>query len=122
MFRRNRENFAMRTEKLRAAALWTLYCWTILSFADDPPVFTLRIKEHRFQPSELTVPAGIKFKLVVENLDETPEEFESYDLYREKIVRGGGRISLWIGPLKPGRYHFFGEFNPDTAQGALVAE
>ncbi len=90
--------------------------------AVEPPVFTIVIEAHRFTPVELRVPAGQKIRLVVENRDPTPEEFESYDFNREKIVPGKGRITVFVGPLKPGRYKFFGEFNPDTAQGVLIAE
>ena len=87
----------------------------------DGTEFTLVIKDHRFTPTELTVPAGQKIRLVVENQDPTPEEFESYQLNREKIVPGNGRIVVFVGPLKPGKYEFFGEFNMATARGWLVA-
>lgn len=90
--------------------------------ADDLPQFELTIENHRWRPSELKVPAGTKFKLVVINQDATPEEFESIDLKREKIVMPGGRISVFIGPLAPGSYAFFGDFHQDTAQGRLIAE
>ena len=83
--------------------------------------FTVVIKDHRFTPAELIVPAGQKIRLVVENQDPTPEEFESYQLNREKIVPGNGRIVVFVGPLKPGKYEFFGEFNMATARGWLVA-
>lgn len=88
----------------------------------DTPEFTLVIESHRFIPAELKVPAGQKIKLLVENRDPTPEEFESYDFNREKIVPAHGRIALFVGPLKPGRYEFFGEFNIATARGTLIAE
>ena len=91
-----------------------------LAAAESEPL--LQIKDHRFIPERLTVPAGKKLKLTVENLDASAEEFESYDLHREKIVSGHGKISVFIGPLKPGEYKFFGEFNPKTAQGVIVAE
>ena len=83
---------------------------------------TLRIKDHKFIPAQLVVPANTKIKLLVVNEDPTPEEFESHELNREKIVTGNGKITVAIGPLKPGRYPFFGEFHMDTAQGALVAK
>ncbi len=84
--------------------------------------FKLVIKDHRFHPAEVVVPAGEKVLLVVENQDSTPEEFESHDLHREKIIAGNKTAKIFIGPLKPGRYSFFGEFNEDTAQGVVVAE
>ena len=91
------------------------------AFADEP-TFTLVIQDHRFEPAELTIPAGTKVKLVVENRDATPEEFESHELNREKVVAGKSSATIWIGPLKPGRYPFFGEFNEKTAQGVIVAK
>ncbi len=88
----------------------------------DTPEFTIVIESHRFTPAELKVPAGQKIRLLIENRDPTPEEFESYDFNREKVVPGKGRIALFVGPLKPGRYEFFGEFNADSARGHLIAE
>jgi plastocyanin len=82
----------------------------------------LVIKDHRFEPAELKVPAGQRVKLIVHNQDKTPEEFESKSLNREKVIPGGGKATIFIGPLKPGRYGFFGEFNEKTAQGVVVAE
>jgi hypothetical protein len=95
-------------------------CLVAASLWAAEPEFRLVLKDHRFQPSELAVPAGRKVRLVVENQDPTPEEFESYSLNREKIVPGGGSVILFIGPLKPGRYEFFGEFNAKTARGWIV--
>ena len=84
--------------------------------------YTLTIKNNRFDPVTLRVPSGRKLKLIIRNLDPTPEEFESYSLNREKIVPGNGKITLFVGPLEPGTYKFFGDFHQDTAQGRLVAE
>lgn len=84
--------------------------------------YTLTLRDHRFVPAQLTIPANTKVKLLVVNEDATPEEFESHELNREKIVTGKGRISVYVGPLKPGRYPFFGEFHMDTAQGVLIAK
>lgn len=90
--------------------------------ADSPPEFTLRIKDHLFYPSELVVPANQKIRLLIINEDPTPEEFESYELNREKVILGGRRTVIFVGPLRPGTYSFFGEFNMSTAQGVLIAE
>lgn len=84
--------------------------------------YTLIIKDHRFQPAELAIPSGKKIKLVVENQDATPEEFESHSLNREKVVAGHGSATIYIGPLTPGRYPFYGEFHEATAQGIIVAQ
>ena len=74
------------------------------------------------QPAEITVPAGKKIKLVVENRDATPEEFESHALNREKVIAGKSKGIVRIGPLKPGRYPFIGEYNEPTAKGVVIAE
>jgi plastocyanin len=83
---------------------------------------TITIQDHRFEPAQLEVPAGKKLTLVVKNLDPTPEEFESHDLKREKIVPAKGQVTIAIGPLKPGVYKFVGEYHEKTAQGQLLAK
>ena len=82
----------------------------------------ISIKNHRFEPSVITIPADTKVKLIVKNEDATPEEFESYELHREKVVRGNSQITIYVGPLQPGTYPFFGEFNQQTAQGRLIVK
>jgi hypothetical protein len=90
--------------------------------AAQEPTYTLIIKDHRFQPAEIEIPAGQKIALIVKNDDPTPEEFESTELRREKVVPGGQQVTVYIGPLKPGRYEFFGDFNPKTARGHIIAK
>ena len=86
------------------------------------PGFTLSIENHRFEPSEITVPAGKRIRLVIDNKDSTPEEFESRSLRVEKIIPGGKKGTVTIGPLKPGAYEFVGEFHESTAKGTLHAK
>jgi hypothetical protein len=86
-----------------------------------PIEFTTVLRGHRFEPETLTVPAGKKIRLVVENHDPDPEEFDSYALNREKVIPGKGKATLYIGPLAPGEYAFRGELHDDTAKGAVVA-
>ena len=88
----------------------------------DEPAFTLTVRHHRFEPDTLEVPAGQRIILTVVNADPTPEEFESGPLKREKVVAGGKQIVLSVGPLKPGSYEFFGDFNPKSARGTIVAK
>lgn len=82
----------------------------------------LVIKNHRFEPAELRVPAGQRVKLIVHNQDSTPEEFESHALNREKLIPARAKGTIYIGPLKAGRYDFVGEYNEATAKGVAIAE
>ena len=84
--------------------------------------FTLTIKDHQFSPTQLEIPANKKVKLIVRNADSTPEEFESTELHREKVIAGGTEGIVYVGPLAPGTYEFFGDFNPKTARGRLIAK
>jgi len=90
--------------------------------AEKKDIYKIIIKDHKFSPERLTIPAGQKIKLSVDNQDATPEEFESHDLNREKIIAGNTQATIFVGPLKPGEYHFFGEFNMDSANGYIIAE
>ena len=90
-------------------------------FAADAD-YKLVTKEHRFQPSELRIPAGKKIKLLIENQDATSEEFESHPLNREKVIAGNSTATIYIGPLQTGSFPFFGEFNEATAQGVIVVK
>lgn len=87
-----------------------------------PPVVEIEIRDHLFFPPEVVIPAKTKVKLLVKNLDPTPEEFESYELNREKVISGNSQTVIFIGPLPPGEYPFFGEFYPKTAQGKVRVE
>jgi len=107
----------MKLRTLFAALLFVPLC----GLAADKE-FKLVIKDHYFVPSEIRIPAGQKVKLIVENQDATPEEFESQELNREKIIAPKSKVSIFIGPLKAGKYPFFGEFNQATARGIVIAE
>ena len=86
------------------------------------PELVLEIRNHLFLPAEIILPANTKVKLVVYNRDPTPEEFESYELNREKVIMGKRKAVIFIGPLAPGNYPFFGEFHPDTALGRIIVK
>lgn len=90
--------------------------------ASDAEEFSLVIKNHKFSPEVIEVPAGKRLVIVVDNQDATPEEFESHSLKREKIIAGNSSAKVRIGALEPGEYKFFGEFHEATAQGKLVAK
>ena len=87
--------------------------------ADD---YVLTIKDHRFTPAEIKVPANQRVAITVINQDSTPEEFDSSALKVEKVIAGNSKGVVRVGPLKPGRYPFIGEYNEATAKGVVVAE
>jgi plastocyanin len=80
------------------------------------------IKGHQFDPPRLTVPAGQKLQITVDNQDATEEEFESFDLDREQVVKGHKQITVFIGPLKPGKYEYWGDLHKKTTKGMIVAK
>lgn len=82
----------------------------------------LIIKDHKFEPAILELPAGEKIRITVHNKDNTIEEFESIDLKREKIVLANSKARVILAPLKPGEYKFFGEFHEETAQGKIIVK
>lgn len=90
--------------------------------ADELPVYTLRLKNHKFIPELIKVKANQKFKLIVINEDNTFEEFESNKMVVEKFINPKGKLNLILGPYKVGDYDFFGEFHMSTAKGILRAE
>jgi hypothetical protein len=108
--------------KSTAAGLLMILSVSAAPVGAETPVYELSIKDHKFEPAALEIPQGQKVKLVVKNLDPTPEEFESYELNREKIIPGNSQAIIFVGPLKAGEYPFFGEFNQQTAQGKVVAK
>ncbi len=81
----------------------------------------LSIKNRRFEPAELKVPAGKPIRLRIKNLDETPAEFESVSLRVEKVVAGKSEATINLRALAPGRYKFIDDFHHET-QGSLVAQ
>lgn len=103
-------------------ALAAAFIATSPSNAADEVETTVSIKNHKFEPAEVHVPAGKPVKLIVKNLDESIEEFESKPLKFEKIVGGGKTATIRLQPLAKGSYAFFGEFHKDSAQGAVIAE
>ena len=112
----------MHMHSLRSITLATLLAAAVGGAHAAEPEVLLVIKNHRFEPAELKVPAGQRIKLIVHNQDTTPEEFESHSLNREKVIPAGAKATLFIGPLKPGRYPFVGEYNEATAKGVVVVE
>jgi plastocyanin len=105
--------------KVAAAFLFFVTGYAGAAAAD---IYTLTIKDHKFDPAELKIPADRAVTLVVKNLDATPEEFESKPFRIEKVVPANSEASFQLRAMKPGRYKFFGEFHEDSAKGEVVVE
>ena len=90
--------------------------------ADEPTVLKLTLKGNKFDPVETTAPANKPLVLEITNLDATPAEFESKPLRAEKVIAAGGKITVQIRPLPPGRYRFFDDYHEATTEGFLVVK
>jgi len=104
------------------AAVGVAYITLGLGIKSHAAEYRVFIENHKFSPDTIEVVAGKKHRLIVVNKDDTAEEFESYELNREKIVAGNAQIVIFLPALDAGTYPFFGEFNEATAQGRLVAK
>src|SRR5215212_7725083 len=82
--------------------------------AQDVVVVQLVVKNGKFEPSTLDVPAGKRIRIEVSNEGTSPIEFESKALKFEKVVAPGAKSSVVVNPLKPGEYGFFDEFHPEA--------
>lgn len=111
----------MTMKVLSAVTAFVLFSAAFAAHADDN-TYELVLKNHRFTPDRLEVPQGQKIVLVVSNQDNTPDEFDSHDLRREKVIHGNQQVRIIVGPLDPGEYHFSGEYYEETANGVLVAK
>ena len=91
------------------------------SHAQEPD-YTITLKDGKFAPANLVIPAETKVKITVKNQDSVPAEFESYELNREKVVGAKSEITVFVGPLKAGSYGYFDDFHRATTQGTLTAK
>ena len=90
--------------------------------AADDPTFELSLKEHQFTPAELTVPADRRLKLTIKNSSTRRPRSSTPAFKAEKIIPGGGEVSVYIGPLKAGTYGFFDDFHPAETKGSPIAK
>jgi hypothetical protein len=94
----------------------------LVSPAATQTAIDVTIKDHRFSPAEIHVPAKQPATLNIKNEDPLAEEFDSTALKIEKVIGGGQQGTVHLRPLDPGRYPFMGEYHSDTAQGVVIAE
>jgi hypothetical protein len=90
--------------------------------ADDDPTFRIEFRDGVVTPTRLEVPANRRIRLELHNLGQTPAEFESRELRKEKVLAPGTSSILVIRTLDPGEYDFFDDFHPNTPAAVLVAK
>lgn len=110
----------MKWRTLCTAVALTLMAGTVI--AAKPAPYAIDIHDDHFEPETLTVPGGTRVKIAITNHRSVPAEFESSELNREKVVPAGTTMELWLGPLKPGRYRFFDDFNPRVTGWIVVPD
>jgi len=91
------------------------------SNAQQSASVAISVKDHRFQPNQISAPANRPISIRVKNLDPTPMEFESTSLRVEKVIAAGSEGVVNVRALAPGRYEFFDDFHQQT-RGTLVVQ
>lgn len=117
-----RAMIARRTQFIVATALWLAASSGLAVGGEELLTLKLTAKDGRFYPETIEVPAGARFKIVITNEGPGPEEFETENPRREKVLGAGATSFLVFPALKPGVYPFFGEFHPETAKGRIVVK
>jgi hypothetical protein len=102
-------------------AAFLLFDLQAAAAADDLQTYRLVLKDHKFTPAELHVPAAKPFWIVIANNEDAADEFEMGAPTLEKVIQPGAEGRVRVRPLAPGQYDFFDDFHPD-AKGAIVAE
>lgn len=109
----------MKREWVSGLLVGALVIGGIAAWADDA-MPTITMKDGRFDPPELVVPADTAVQLQVTNADQAAIEFESFELHRERVIQPGQTITVYLPALKAGRYPYFDDFHK-SAEGAIVA-
>ncbi len=109
-------------------AALVLACWVFLGQATEAaaqtpslPSFEVTVRDGRFHPDRLEVPAGVRVRLVLKNEGPGPLEFENDEMHIEKVLSAGATSFVVLPKLQPGEYGFVDEFNPITGELTVIA-
>jgi hypothetical protein len=89
---------------------------------DEEKTFRIEFRDGVITPQRLEVPAKTRLRLQLVNTGDTPAEFESKELRKEKVLAAKSESVLVIRTLDPGEYPFFDDFHPDAPPAVLVAK
>lgn len=73
-------------------------------------VFYLTLENHVFTPKEIVIPANEKVKIIIHNKDNVAEEFDSFDLNRERVIFAGKKQPFTWDPYPPGNMNILVNF------------
>ncbi|MCL5284306.1 MAG: cupredoxin domain-containing protein [Nitrospirae bacterium] len=88
----------------------------------SPLRIDVAIRHHRFESTVREVPKGQPLLFHVTNFGKSMEEFESYDMAFEVLVRPGQTVEIPVSGLGSGTYEYFGDFHPRTARGTITVK
>jgi hypothetical protein len=120
----------LRTKKI-VPAFWGIFLFLFGLFSIMAPAMAassaplpidVAIRHHRFETAVREVPKGVPLLFRVTNFGRSVEEFESYDMAFEVVVRPGQTIEIPVSGLGAGKYDYFGDFHPRTARGTITVK
>jgi hypothetical protein len=95
---------------LRCLLLASIFSALSLPAYAERLTLQLQLNADGFSPKTLTAPPNKAIKIELINNTNKVAELESYDMKFEKIIVPKGKISVYTGPLKAGKYHFFDDY------------
>jgi hypothetical protein len=81
----------------------------------------ITVKDKKFNPATITVPANKPFKLIVKNADSAAMEIESHKPRFEKVIASGATATINMKPLEAGTYSFYDDFNKSN-KGEIITK
>ena len=90
--------------------------------AAEPTTVELTLKDHRFTPAEVKVPANQPFQITVHNQDDAAEEIDSGPLKVEKVVPPGSSATVRVRPMPPAATSSWASTTRRRRKGVVVAE
>jgi cupredoxin-like protein len=101
-----------------AALLGSIF---VLPASAQDAEINITVKDKKFDPATINVPANKPFKLIVQNSDSVSIEIESHKPRFEKVVSPGSKAIINMKPLEPGTYSFYDDFNKSN-KGEIIAK
>lgn len=102
--------------------LAALAAGSLFASAAEEVTLQLVAKDGKFTPTTLTAPAGKLIRIEIANAGNTPIEFESNSLRKEKVLAPGAKSVVVIRSPSPGTYDFYDDYHQATGRGVLIVK